>query len=309
MSFIFVMAVVLSSCFLSRYYSKKTAYETLDGLSQSTAMQQAENFKTYAAKDMHYKSVYRWYSKQQIKEMDKLLTSEATSKQVDGIRVYLGCDNPGVVVNPKLNNMIFLVPTKLQNIDGHSRHGDYYDHPMSYPVTTGENTVDDNADASESHGATLYSLPALPPESCSNPGDHYINVAQCQQWVAKRRENGGSAAATPINTYSEWYPYCFIKSLFDAILDGKNNLDGLRIYLGKGDLSVGLESYKDKDLFILVPTYPKGSDHFDYYQCLEELEPKFCRKSNGTNAITMQPNFRWMMGGYDNGEMCPNSCN
>lgn len=284
--------------------------KTLNSVDGATARKWIAYFQTNSSNDKYSKSVYAWYSYHEIELMNSLLTTEHTKKGTDGVRFYFGADPS--VGGSKLEMNIFPVSTIPQSIPGHSSHGDDYMHASSsYLSTTNPFGIakDHDADNATTHGARLYGSNLLTNDFCANPSSHYIDVVTCQKWARKHRESSTSDDTKPINTCSEWFDICFIQSLFNAILDKKNNLNGLRIYLGKGKIP---KYTYERDLFILVPTKinSKTGNSDDYYRCLEDKAPSFCKDYSARlrkNAV--QHHSNWMMGGYDNGELCPDVCN
>ena len=304
-----------------------TVQKTLNGYDKLTALQMISDFAGNYMADVRPKSLNAWYSLDEIKNINDLLLAEAQVRPTDGVRFYFGC-NPPPAGTTELTLSIFMVSTETRTAVGtQSNHGDYYDHVADF-LSTGTTGAAVNNDAANSlaGGATLYNGTAPANDLCGHPGQHYLDTNTVYAWVSKRCENSGAHDNTALNTKSEWFPLCFITSIFSSIVKGQasSGLDGLRIYLGKG--------YVDKDglmrdVFILVPT--KAGDngtHIDYYSCLEDLlQSSFCGDFTTKSARAIKfpareihiQNFRravnaksfWEGGGYDNGELCPTYCN
>jgi hypothetical protein len=287
------------------------------------------------------KPVHAWYSIDQIQKMYNLLMCES---KVNGVRFYLGSETPG---NPNdVKYHIFLLTTYEDHGSGTGQSGcgtvtkqsinrDYYGHNANYLVGSDPpfgDALPRNPTQAISDGARLYDAAHNPTEKpcTTRKSEHYLDAAVAHGWVLKRAINNDVSG---FNTKSEWFDACFIKAVFHTILANQSsptNLSGLRIYLGKGYKD---ETGMDRDVFILVPTKVEqvpGSNatiHADYYDCLEKLNPQEFNKcvtplaatgrsENGILPDTNQSHilkhiekYGYWYGGYDNGEMCPNSCN
>lgn len=289
---------------------------TLNGVDQNKATKMIANFETDYPADLNTtKTVSVWYGINEIKAMNNLLVREYQQNQrPDGVRIYFGCDNPATGAGTKLTPVIFLVSTQQRNpvVAGKSNHEDYYDH-LSGVLPGGELGGAPIYDANDAFtkGALLYS-PTTPADIPCNaaPSQHYINGADAYQAV--RRHTGGSQQndVSVYNTRAEWFDLCFINSVFNAILDENNNLNGLRIYLGKRTME---NDGKDRDVFILVPTKDVGGIATDTYQCLEDLKSFSCTYT-WTNVLTDDKKHNahlsfMKVAGYDKGELCPFNCN
>jgi len=292
--------------------------KTLNGYDQDVAQQMIANFANNYTSDTSTKSILAWYSVDQLKNINDLLTEEMDTVGTDGVRLYFGCDAPEPG-KTKLNLSIFMVSTKPQapaNAN-QSNHGSYYDHNAPY-LNAGPfgATVNDNAALGLSQGALLYDELAPPADTCSDPGDHYIDSVTAYNWVRSRCELNGACDKSPLNTRSEWFDISFITSLFSSIID--NGLSGLRIYLGKGHVDkTGLV----RDVTLLVPTRENdGGNHVDDYTCLDgilnshfvSLPPALNNNSSVTSKASIADlddviTTRFA-GGYDNGELCPSNC-
>jgi hypothetical protein len=285
---------------------------TLNGYPQDRAITMISNFASNMDYDKNTtKAVSVWFSKEQINAIDTLLENEVKTKGTDGIRFYFACDAP--LTTTKLELSIFLVSTKTRNptVSGLSDHQDYYDHTSNF---LGIGVLGDLTDDAQPTGALLYNKTTPCTDSdnkCDSPSTHYLNCDTVYSWVGKHTR-GAKPDLLPLNTKAEWFSLCFINSVNNALQDAKNNLDGLRVYLGKGYYDS--LSKKTRDVFILVPTYYDATTkgHVDYYQCLEDLESKFCsdslKSSNKKSFHTNGSNY-FFMGGYDNGQLCPYNCN
>jgi hypothetical protein len=313
--------------------------KTLNGFSYNDAKTMMDNFKgsfidpnkVSASQFTTPTSLYAFYDYAQIKEMNDLLSAEP---QADGIRIYLGTENdikhytPGVT---KVKYHMFIVTTSGP-VGGHI-HINYYDHNAPYLNLSARfgdaKQNDENNGASQ--GAKLFGTkPAL--DNCKNLNDHYIDNAKAFKWVQKRCKtcsvkNGSKAYDLGYNTRGEWFNICFIKGLFNAILDTKNKLSGLRIYLGNGYVDTKKTGEGNRDVFILFPTQQKDSKatnpHEDFYQCIQDLGDYFknCQALPKTipttndykKAKTVSPgpsqSSLLEVDGYDEGELCPDNCN
>ena len=276
--------------------------------------------------DIGAKSVSAWFSKTDVQTMRKVLDSEAPA--IDGVRLYFGAVSKN---GTQFKIKILLIPTKLKNLapippDPKSIHGDY---GLGSPLLTTElgSTLDHKASEVFQAGGLLYG-DGPPPmgTGCTNTSLHRITNHDTYTWVQKRDDKEDlrvpairSCDQSGYNTESEWFDICFISSLFDAVLDDNNNLDGLRIYLGEG---FKLKYNKDRDVFIFVPTHTNGINHDDDFSCIKLLPSSLCVFPNDNplhktkeyeirdfNHRYFAPNHTYMEGGYDKGELCPNTCN
>ena len=303
-----------------------TVQKTLNGYDQAVALQMIANFAQYYQNDNNPKSVNAWYSLSDLTNIYNLLTSEAQDRATDGVRFYFGC-NPPVPGITALSLSIFPVSTETRiPVGAQSNHGDYYDHTAAYlsngPIGI---SVSNAAAASYSIGALLYGARVPNDAGCANPSQHYLDTPTVYTWVQRHCETSGTNDPSPLNTKAEWFPLCFITSLFYSIMNAPASagFDGLRIYLGKGYVVNGTT----RDVVILVPTITDGNgNHADYHGCLEDLlESTFCGDVSLTSNMGLKfpqragqiKSFRtavraksfWEGGGYDEGELCPNSCN
>jgi hypothetical protein len=301
--------------------------KTLNGVDYDTAINMIKNFEKDSASDIGLKSVCAWFNKAEIQKMQTVLTNQMNT--VDGVRFYLG---EASKTGTKLQIEILLLATKTkapgQVTDRHtSTHGDY---PLQdNSLATGLGQYYSNSFEALSDGGLLYSYnkPTMG-NVCTDPNVHLLDDSDTYYWVQKRediddpRPNRRDKSA--YNTEGEWFDACFISTLFDAILKDSNNLDGLRVYLGKGRPH-GLTN--DRDIVILVPTHPDVNDanvHNDDYICLQLIPTDLCTPIGGHfkraklskaellrlfNAKYLKPNASLMAGGYDNGELCPDVCN
>lgn len=291
------------------------------------------------------KSIHAWYCIKQIENMYNLLKCEG---KADGVRFYLGSEATGGNPK-NVNYHIFLIttdkgtgtgpgPINCLPVANQSSHSDYYEHNASY-LTGSDPQFGDalprNPVQAVSDGAGLYDNVNNPVERPCNTqtSSHYLDATIAHEWVLKR---GINMDGSGFNTKSEWFDACFIKAVFHTILSNQsspNYLSGLRVYLGKGFD----DGSQKRDVFILVPTTDRivpgptpGSTttiHEDYYDCLENLNPNEfnpCRtprtatgrpgnQIKGDTAATVYfkhiKEYGFWFAGYDNGEMCPNSCN
>jgi len=308
-----------------------TVQKSLNGYSQNDVLTMTACFAKNYQQDISSKSISAWYSIDQIQNINNLLLEEVDTVGTDGVRFYFGCTQPAEGTT-KLQVSIFPVSTKPQQPDnaGQSNHGDYYDHTADYLVT-GEPfgaAIDDNAAQGITLGASLYNTVAPPSDVCNNPSNHYIDGNEAYAWVRKRCELNSACDQSPLNTRSEWFSWCFITSLFNSIIQSRQtfNLDGLRIYLGKGYIDPDHPELGERDVFVLVPTQAgSNGTHLDYYSCMEDMllspfcKPAMSLKVNKTFSSRaelvnhfkqLQPKSSfWYSGGYDNGELCPDVCN
>jgi hypothetical protein len=297
--------------------------KTLNGYDQDVAQQMIANFANNYTSDTSSKSTLAWYSADQLKNINDLLKAEMASVGTDGVRLYFGCDAPAPGTK-KLNLSILMVSTqpRVPGNANQSNHADYYDHDAEY-LNNGPfgATINDNAALALSQGAFLYHQLPPPADNGSNGDSHYIDNATAYNWVRNRCELNGGCDTSPLNTKSEWFDISFITGLFNSIID--NGQSGLRIYLGKGRVDkAGLV----RDVTVLVPTEKNGDGaDADNYNCpLEQIQSNFQNlgaskfsskglasqesQANTTNA-SLKTKPHWLAGGYDEGELCPNSCN
>jgi len=285
-------------------------YKTLNGIDSASAVQMIATFARYYEKDISDKSISTWYSKDQIRDIYKILNDEE-SKGADGIRIYFGCDPPSPG-STELKTSILLVSTKGRTIsppdETKSDHGDYYAHETSALGRPTGDAIDNDADNVYNQGALLYGSVMPGQDTCEEPSKHYINIPLAYNWVQQRREGNGKNDKSPLNTKSEWFPMCFIKGILGTIVNGNNGsvFSGLRIYLGKGFKD---EKNKIRDVFVLVPTTSTSIGDADFYRCLEDIsKTPFCSvpqefyHSNSKNMLYA------MLAVYDNGELCPTHC-
>ena len=327
------VAAALFLCFKNKPAKPRqltTVNATLNGVDALTATTMIQNFEDNYAADGGAKSISAWYRADQLKAINDLLTSEASTIGTDGLRFYFASDKP-VSPNTKLHVKIFLVPTipKVPTNGHTSTHGDYYAHTgvFSNGFLTTETGIamDDQADVGASNGASLYSKTQPANGVCNmQPTPHYLPANKAYSLVQARNEKNTNNPTTamdtsPYNTISDWYRLCFITSLFNAITDPNNHLDGLRIYLGKGQMING----DIRDVVVLVPTHNvNGSPGVDDYDCMEDLAPvskPFCNdRSDSANYLqSTRKRLKSLIeiarstngGGYDNGELCPFNCN
>jgi len=289
---------------------------TLNGVDQTKAINMIANFeKDYPADLNTTKAVSVWYSIGEIEAMNNLLIAEYNiNKRPDGVRIYFGCDHPATGTGTKLSPVIFLVSTQLRNppIPGKSNHEDYYDH-LGNILPGGElgSLPIYDTDAALKNGALLYgnSMPADIPCNAT-PSGHYINGADAYAAVQRHMRTSSTNDVSAYNTKAEWFEFCFITSVFNAILDTHNQLNGLRIYFGKRIM----DDRRNRDVFILVPTHDVNGIPTDTYQCLEGLNSFGCDSSSWTDALTgdktRDAHITFLkIAGYDKGELCPTNCN
>jgi hypothetical protein len=300
--------------------------KTLNGFDQQRALDMISNFKNRYANDNGRKSISAWYSKADIQNMLDLLTTEGNDPAIrtDGVRFYFGSETP--TGTTKLDVKILLVSTKPKAPvlpDHASAHGDYYDHTSVYLNSTNitGDAINDNAARILREGGLLYAVnsPALN-VTCPNPNPHLILNADAYNWVQRRHDKDDHGVPplrekSAYNTESEWFDICFITSLFTAVVNPANNLDGIRIYLANGREEPATVK---RDVFILVPTRTNGVVHQDAYDCLNLVRTSICdlpgnAPAQGTH-IPGGPRvgvrtFRSMDGGYDIGQLCPYNCN
>lgn len=303
-----------------------TVQKTLNGYDQAVAQQMIANFADNYQADNNAKSLNDWYSIADLTNIYNLLTSET---QADGVRFYFGCNAPAAGTTA-LSLTLFLVSTQYRSqvTGSQSQHADYYGHTAAY-LNNGPfgSPVNDAAAVSFTAGALLYGADVPNDAGCQNPSQHYLDTPIVYDWVQRRCETSGTNDTSPLNTISEWFQVCFISALFYSLINApvSYGFDGLRVYLGKGYQVNGTGDLRD--VVILVPTKGDGNgNHIDYNGCLEDLlETPFCNDVSITSPTTeaLQHKVReivrfrkavreksfWEGGGYDNGEMCPNSCN
>ncbi len=312
----------------------QTFQTTLNGYDQATAQAMIANFAQYYTGDNNPKSVTAWYSITDLNNIYTLLNAEAHARGTDGVRFYFGCNPPANAGDP-LNLSILLVATenRVPPTQEQSNHGSYYDHSdlTAAYLANGPFGVADNNNAANAvtAGASYYGSTQPTDSGCSDPSGHYIDTPTVYQWISNRNianitTTNSATIASPLNTKAEWFPFCFIESLFYSIINAPSalKLDGLRIYLGNG------YSYKGqlRDVLILVPTCTDASgNHADYNGCLANLlQASPCGDTNFTDPTTsafparahafakyrkaVKGKSPWYGGGYDNGELCPTNC-
>ncbi len=333
--FIFILALSVSFLSLKKYRSLglitlQSNQRTLNGVDYKQAFDMIKTFtgKKAYKKDIGVKSVTAWFSNTDIQTMRSALEGE--KGKVDGVRFYLGAVSKN---NTKLKIKIFLVmtaekkpkpiATKMNTI-----HDDY---PSESSLLTGELGLyyDHMADQLSQKGGLLYgdSKPIMS-ENCTNQSVHRMNNDDTYYFV-QERDDKPDTRPQPVricdrsgyNTKSEWYDICFISSLFDAILNSQNKLDGLRVYLAEGHQA---NYTANRDVFILVPTHAADSNHEDDFKCLYISPSSLCTLQNprpfrnpdkAATELLREFRFRYfsrnrtfMDGGYDNGELCPTHC-
>lgn len=308
-----------------------TTPRTLNGIKYSDAMKMISDFQTNDAYkyDIGEKSVTAWLSRSDIQIMRSVLNDEAIKNGVDGVRFYFGAESRN---GTELGVKVILITTKLKNPlpnpgDSVSTHGDYPTNDTLLTAELGE-SHHHKADSISQVGGLLYgdNNPTMPGR-CVGRSLHSITGRQTYNWV-QRRDDKKDNRPKPIrhcdtsgyNTKSEWFDICFISSLFDAVLNNNNNLDGLRIYLGE---AYKPKLFKNRDVFIIVPTHKNGSYHEDVFNCITLTRSSLC-KLNEHPAIKpseteLDDKFHkvyfesessnFMDGGYDKGELCPTICN
>lgn len=304
-------------------------HETLNGVDYNTkAKSMIATFKgAYSLDRNRLRSISEWYSRKDIEDMLDLLKGEAD--RVDGIRFYFGAQS---VNGNQIATRLFLVTTKLRipvpTDPKISAHQDYYEHDSKYAILSRETGADlyDNSTEELKEGGLLYGdkKPDFTGTNCTLQDPHMLDGDKAYDWVQKRHDTpyAGSLPApvrdpSNYNTESEWFDICFISSLFSKIVND-NQFTGLRVYSGKGFSS------KDRDVFILVPTYANGRLNQDYYKCLNLTYASPCNvplrdsiTGKKFTKIELQNKFNikylksgnYMTGAYDNGELCPDVCN
>jgi len=306
-----VFAVLITAFLLPGFKNKSskprlpaTVQQTLDGVDELTARQMINNFANNYDLDTGPKSVSIFYPISQINTINNLLIAENANASIatTGVRFYLGSNQP-LDGATKLNVSILMVSTmgrQAPNSNHSSTNGDYYIHAAGILSTTEIGVpTDDNGAGVLKQGGLLYGAnPPAPSVLCSKPSPHYLAEGLAYSWVQKRYENSSTDDPSAYNTKSEFFSYCFINSLFTTLIN--NNYSGLRVYLGEGTDKNG----NLRDLFILVPTKLVNGQNQDDYDCLENLNPNFCRADSGSS-----PHFtNGAGGGYDEGELCPDVC-
>jgi len=300
----------------------QTFQSTLNGYDQATAIQMIQCFKKNCGTDNNPKSLSAWYSMDDITNIYNLIDAEAQVEAIDGIRLYFGCESPATVGDP-LSLSILMISTadRVPPANGASNHGDYYSHTDAAAAYLADGPIGLPETGSENDrmllGASYYgSMPA--DANCTDSTGHYINTPQAYGWVNARKSLVDNS---PITTWAEWFPFPFIADLFYSIINAPAGLklDGLRIYLGKGNALSG----DVHDVLILVPTYTDtNGNHTDYNGCLDNLlksapwSASAAISSNGLAAPALSAadkeavsnNPSWYSGGYDNGELCPTHC-
>ncbi|MDB5123933.1 MAG: hypothetical protein JWP94_2062 [Mucilaginibacter sp.] len=308
--------------------------KTLNGYDRQRALGMISNFKGRYAKDYGLKSISAWYSKADIQNMLDLLTKEGNDPNIltDGVRFYFGSETaPGTT---KLDVKILLVSTMAKTPvapDHTSQHGDYYDHTANYlgsANVTGDAMQDAAGHVFQNRGLLYGSQSPIPNVKCPNPDAHLILGNDAYNWVQRRHDKDDNGIPplrdkSAYNTESEWFDICFISSLFSAVVNPNNNLDGIRVYLGNGR-KVKNQPPTKRDVFILVPTRAKGSYHQDAYDCLNIVPTSLCALNIGgrflkTKLTPVQLKLRFkskyfvtpyfLDAGYDIGELCPSICN
>ncbi|EHQ27965.1 hypothetical protein [Mucilaginibacter paludis] len=317
-----------------------TVNKTLNGIDEVTARQMIANFDSNYLKDVGPKSLSVWYSVDQIRAINNLLIAEHASKNTDGVRFYFGCDKPAAGTT-KLKTKLLLVSTVSRPFTDStiSTHVDYYTHTASFLNVEAGLLSNGNATQVMKHGGFLYNANAPAEGTCGNPSGHFLTSGLAYKWVQARCENNSNRDDSVYNTKSEWFPYCFLTSLFSVIADASHHFSGLRIYEGKGLVSKKAKKKNPRDVFILMPTQSAGQMDRDYPDCLEQYLPNgFCgdtakvqvmpqiqkaKKVQKTKTILGVQNIQEKMqktqafapppiihgGGYDEGELCPDVCN
>ncbi|MDP9046856.1 MAG: hypothetical protein M3N14_01885 [Bacteroidota bacterium] len=304
--------------------------KTLNGFDGISARAMIQNFSesfvidgNLISDDNSKKSVYTWYSLDQINKIDSLLSSE----KADGMRIYLGADKraPG---SKKLKVHLFMVSTRKRvtgdPVGNGSKHIDYYTHSAAYlngtqPFGDG---IDDSAKDGPKNGAQLYDKPTtaighFPTAVCNDTDPHYIDNNTALTWVQKRGDMvTATSDPTGYNTKSEWIDSSFVHKLFKVMKE--HNFSGLRVYLGEGRIDT---AGHERDVFILVPTRSSGKIEMDDYSCIADYynnpfdsilralkgnKHKLIKKSKGIPAKRTSNSFMWLS---DNGELCPDVCN
>jgi hypothetical protein len=292
--------------------AQNTVQKTLNGFTFDEATTRIGYFDKNCTMDTKPKSVYAFYDISQIKNIYDLLVSEASppiSKNITGVRIYLGCeDQPPVTPGTRLKIHMYMVSTRARIRNGTTNdpagHGDkdnidYYDHTAAYLTSSNAQpfgvAIQDDAKNASDAGAYLYhpddNVPRgrFPPGTCRDI--HYFDNQKTLDYVRKRGHPAIRESEPTIDTTrAEWFDIKFIRSFFKALITPQNKFTGLRIYLGKGKT---LKYPEERDLFFFIPTKWDAFKRVnaDDYTCLSDLV--------GKDAIK----------GYDNGELCPNYCN
>jgi len=301
---------------------------TLNGFDYPSARKMIDFFDTTYTNDKGRKSFCAWFSKAEIAVMQKALQEEVAN--VDGVRLYFGADSK---IGTKLQNIkLFLISTtkRARPAKGLSVHGDYEEHESYLNKNLGQ-YYSNKCGTVLGMGGVLYG------DTRPNPGPlcignirHQMGGSNTYNWIQRRhdqkkfsRPNSRDRDSSAYNTESEWFEVCFVSSLFTAISDPGNNIDGLRIYMGNG---FKLQSFKKRDVFIMVPTRAEGNKHVDNLGCLKLLSAyRSCKILQRPNAphpservmnelfneryFVLKATMGVMDGGYDKGELCPTICN
>ena len=255
--------------------------KTLNGVEMGTintpgtALKMIEDFKSDCANDVGYKSVSEWYSKSDLQKMLAILTDANETKKIeDGVRFYFGEESKN---GKKIKVKILLVTTKKRDSinETTSTHGDYYDHDANLALQN-EVGIPSNVNASTmaTQGGIFYrdTVPRVY-GNCPSGTKHDIDIPSAYDWIQRRHDDGHDQRAHPrdnsgYNTRSEWFDLSFIQSLFSVII-ADTTLDGLRVYLGKGQHKDTVKYPGLRDSFILTPTKALGSNyHEDVFKCL-----------------------------------------
>lgn len=273
--------------------------KTLNGVDETIARRMIDTFCKHYKTDTSSKSMSVWLDTNQLYNIDTLLQSEIATKNTNGIRFYFVYDT---LANGQRTNKVIplIISTKIRTPSDPTKsiYQDYYDHTASFLNTMLGHPFENNADSALQQGASLYDSKPPVKDVCNTPSVHYLPDSVAYTWVQRHRDNGQTNQSTPLNTRSEVFPLCFFHNLVQAIR--KQKLSGLRIYLARGYIQ-SIDPGLMRDVVVLEPTQP--SNNVDYYKCLEDFYP-FC-----TSDTTKIRPGEHPFGGYDNGEMCPNSCN
>jgi hypothetical protein len=321
LSLLLISSVVLTSSINKNevYHPKQTnTCYSLNGVEQGAAEKMISYFETSKGTDKTEAWLTAWFDKNQLENILDLLSSEIKNGiKIDGIRFYLVYANNQQSSN---NLEVILVATRTRTSppdpagEG-SAHIDYYGLQAAF-----------NSDGKPTHsrsvqGAYLYDNAPCTEDPCKNPDltYHYVSCKDGHDWVVARSTSGDT-----INTRSEWLSYCFCQYLFNSIYNS-NGMDGLRIYLARGQ-NPGYPT--DRDELLFVPTSRiTGGNHADYDGCIQDLsgtlpdclnnDPEHLKTKWHANLTKREKMIYkkykkypfFFGGGYDEGELCPNSCN
>jgi hypothetical protein len=218
-----------------------------------------------------------WFSAAALDSMyQTLLRTKA-----DGIRFYFA----RTIENHKYTVVAVSTKEVIDSVTKHKIHADFF---LADTIR--------NVDAkgklgliTPAQGALLYAKTSpcpTTPDTCPKLY-HYITCADAYKMV-------NHYGSDPINVTSSWYQISLIEALVKSLKS--YNGDGLRVYYARRIRPATPRDTVHKHGFALITTAETHKIHVDYYRCLDSIP-------NPNNP------HRYLMGGADNGEECPNNCN